>query len=161
MAVSDAQTRQRSFWQAACRVVPDLPATADYQVWHFGDSEGLARDLAELVLQGPKRATAGLLWEAELDPTMMPVPGGYSLITDHGGTPMLIIRTTGVEVRPYRKVDADFAAVEGEGDGSLDYWRKAHWAYFSRRCAALGRAPSDDMPVILERFALIFPAGQP
>jgi uncharacterized protein YhfF len=159
VAVSDAQARQRDFWQAACRAIPDLSAAADYQIWHFGDSERLARDLADLVLRGPKRATAGLLWDAELDPTMMPVLGGCSLVTDHAGVPLLIIRTTQVEVRPYDKVDADFAAAEGEGDGSLDYWRAAHWAYFSRRCEALGRAPGIDMPVILERFALIYPIG--
>ena len=157
MAVSDMQARQREFWRTACDAVPGLPQTAAYQVWHFGDGERLARELADLVLHGPKRATAGLLWDAELDPTMMPEPGGYSLVTDHAGAPLLIIQTTGVEVRPYGKVDADFAAAEGEGDGSLEYWRDAHWAYFSRRCAALGRAPSEDMPVILERFSLIYP----
>ena len=157
MAVNDTQARQREFWQAACRAVPGLASNADYQVWHFGDSEALARDLADLVLHGPKRATAGLLWDAEPDPTMMPVQDGYSLVTDHAGAPLLIIRTTQVEIRPYRAVDADFAAAEGEGDGSLAYWREAHWAYFSRRCEALGRTPTDDMPVILERFALVYP----
>jgi uncharacterized protein YhfF len=160
MAVTDTQARQREFWQAACAAVPGLPPTADYQIWHFGDSEPLARDLADLVLHGPKRATAGLLWDAELDPTMMPVLGGYSLVTDHAGTPLLIIRTTQVEIRPYGAVDADFAAAEGEGDGSLQYWQEAHWAYFSRRCAAMGRTPSEDMPVVLERFALVYPAGR-
>jgi uncharacterized protein YhfF len=159
MAVNDMQARQKEFWQSACRAVPGLSPTADYQVWHFGDSERLARELAELVLHGPKRATAGLLWDAELDPSMMPVQGGYSLVTDHAGAPLLIIQTTGVDVRSYDKVDADFAAAEGEGNGSLDYWRAAHWAYFSRHCEALGRTPSNDMPVILERFALIYPAG--
>jgi uncharacterized protein YhfF len=159
MAVNDMQARQKEFWQSACRAVSGLSPTADYQVWHFGDSERLARDLAELVLRGPKRATAGLLWDAELDPSMMPVQGGYSLVTDHAGAPLLLIRTTQVEIRPYDKVDADFAAAEGEGDGSLAYWREAHWAYFSRRCETLGRTPSNDMPVILERFALIYPAG--
>lgn len=159
MAVSDMQARQREFWQAAGRAVPALSPTTGHQIWHFGDSEQLARDLAELVLHGPKRATAGLLWDAELDPSMMPVHGGHSLVTDHAGAPLLIIRTTHVEVRPYGEVDAEFAAAEGEGDGSLAYWREAHWAYFSHRCEALGRAPSNDMPVILERFALIYPAG--
>lgn len=161
MALSDMQARQGEFWQAACRAVPDLSPTTDYQVWHFGDSERLARDLADLVLHGSKRATAGLLWDSEFDPSMMPVKGGYSLVTDHAGAPLLIIRTTHVEVRPYGEVDAGFAAAEGEGDGSLEYWRDAHWAYFSRRCEALGRTPSNDMPVILERFALIYPAGRP
>jgi uncharacterized protein YhfF len=151
--------QQKEFWQAACHAVPGLPATAAYQVWHFGDSAPLARELADLVLHGAKRATAGLLWDAEIDPDMMPVLGGYSLVTDHAGAPMLVIRTTRVEICPYGEVDADFAAAEGEGDGSLQYWREAHWSYFSRRCEALGRAPSEDMPVILERFALVYPAG--
>ena len=159
MAVNDTLARQREFWQAACRAVPGLASNADYQVSHFGDREPLARDLADLVLHGPKRASAGLLWDAEADPSMMPMQDGYSLVTDHAGAPVLIIRTTQVEIRPYRMVDADFAAAEGEGDGSLAYWREVHWAYFSRRCEALGRTPSDDMPVILERFALVYPAA--
>jgi uncharacterized protein YhfF len=147
----------RDFWQSACSVVAELPPAAAYQVWHFGDSEDLARELAALVLRGRKRATAGLLWEAEADPNMMPVLGGYSLVTDHAGAPLLIIRTTGVEICPYDEVDADFAAAEGEGDGSLDSWRTAHWSYFSRRCALLGRTPSPAMPIVLERFALVHP----
>ena len=159
MAVTDEQARQRAFWQMARDAVPGLPA-AGYQVWHFGDSERLACDLADLVLHGPKRATAGLLWDAEADPSMMPVQGGYSLIIDHAGAPLFIIRTTQVDVSPYDQVDADFAAAEGEGDGSLSYWRDAHWSYFSRRCAALGRTPRNDMPVILERFALVYPVGR-
>jgi uncharacterized protein YhfF len=160
MAVVDMPARQQEFWRAACRVVPALPEAAEYQVWHFGDSAALARELAHLVLHGPKRATAGLLWEAEMDPSMMPVLGGYSLVTDHAGAPLLIIRTTGIDIRPYDKVDADFAAAEAEGDGSLAYWRAAHWNYFSRRCAALRREPSRDMPVILERFALVHPVAR-
>jgi uncharacterized protein YhfF len=158
MALNNADSRYRDFWLSACRAVPDLPASAAYQIWDFGDSEELAHKLASLVLHGPKRATAGLLWEAEKDPNMMPVPGGYSVVTDHGGALLLIIRTTHVEVRAYREVDADFAAAEGEGDRSLDFWRAAHWDYFSRRCVAIGRAASTDMPVVLERFALVYPA---
>ena len=147
MAVDNTDQRHRDFWRAACRAVPDLAEDADYQVWHFGDSERLARELAELVLHGPKRATAGLVWDAEADPTMMPVLGGYSLVTDHAGAPLLIIRTTHVDIRPYRDVDADFAAAEGEGDGSLGFWRAVHWDYFSRRCIALGREASSDSTV--------------
>jgi uncharacterized protein YhfF len=158
MAV-DLDSRHRDFWLMACRALPDLPEAADYQVWHFGDSESLARDLAELVLYGRKRATAGLWWDAETDSNMMPAVGGYSVVTDFGGAPLLVIRTTNVEVRPYREVDADFAAAEGEGDGSLDFWRRVHWDYFSRRCRALGRQLSEDVPVILERFALVYPVG--
>lgn len=145
------------FWNQACDAVPGLPRGAEYQVWHFGDSAALARDLADLILHGRKRATAGLLWDAEIDPNAMPEPGGYSVITDYGGTPLMVLRTAQVETRPFFAVDADFATAEGEGDLSLAFWRAAHWDYFSRRCAALGRTASEEMPVILERFELVYP----
>jgi uncharacterized protein YhfF len=160
MAVSDQAARYLEFWRSAREAAPDLPADAAYQVWYFGDSETLARKLADLVLHGPKRATAGLLWEAENDPNMMPVVGIYSIVTDYSGAPLLIIQTTHVEIRPFAEVDADFAAAEGEGDRSLDYWRTAHWNYFARRCAQIGRAASQDMPVVLERFALVYPVAE-
>ena len=145
------------FWRVACRIVPGLPLDGRYQVWHFGDSDALAHELAELVLMGVKRATAGLLWDAEEDPSAMPVEDGYSIVTERSGMPRLVIRTTDFEVRPFHAVDADFAAAEGEGDRSLEYWRAAHWRYFTRRCEALGKVASEDMPVILERFELIYP----
>lgn len=145
------------FWAQACAAVPGLPPDAAYQVWHFGDGAALARELAELVLRGPKRATAGLLWEAESDPNAMPLLGGYSVVTDGGGAPLMVLRTARVDIRPFGEVGAEFAAAEGEGDGSLEYWRAAHWGYFSRRCEVLGRAPSEEMPVILERFELVYP----
>ena len=40
---------------------------------------------------------------------------------------------------PFSEVDADFAATEGEGDGSLAYWQRAHKAFFGRECQRLGR----------------------
>jgi len=55
-------------------------------------------------------------------------------------------------------VSEEFAATEGEGDGSLAYWRQAHQAAFSRELGAIGRAVSADMPVVCERFEVVFGA---
>lgn len=38
-----------------------------------------------------------------------------------------------------------------------EFRRAAHWQCFSRRCAALGRTPAEDMAVILKRLKLIYP----
>jgi hypothetical protein len=35
---------------------------------------------------------------------------------------------------PFEEVSEEFAAIEGEGDGSLRYWREVHWTYFGRVC---------------------------
>ena len=48
------------------------------------------------------------------------------------------------------------AATEGEGDGSLRYWREVHWAYFGRVCKRIRRVPSPRMPIVCERFEVIY-----
>ncbi len=54
-------------------------------------------------------------------------------------------------------VDAAFAWDEGEGDRTLDDWKRGHWSYFSRECESLGRPMSEDAEVCLERFELLYP----
>jgi uncharacterized protein YhfF len=84
--------------------------------------------------------------------------GGLSLITDFHGAPLMILRSTRVDTLPFNQVDADFAAAEGEGDGSLRYWQDAHERYFKRSCQRIGIAWRPDLPVVCERFELLYPA---
>ena len=88
----------------------------------------------------------------------IPKPGDLSVVTWWNGQPVCVIKTTRVEIRPYDEVDADFAASEGEGDGSLAYWREAHWRFFSRECERIGRTLDPKMPVVCERFEVVHPA---
>ena len=78
------------------------------------------------------------------------------MILDGAGLPLCIIETTEVSVRPMNEVDAQFAYDEGENDRTLEGWRAAHWSFFMPRCAAIGRAPSETMPVVCERFRVVF-----
>jgi uncharacterized protein YhfF len=146
-----------SFWQQARQAVPTLPATMTTDIWFFGDSPALAAALADLVLNGPKRATTGLLAEMQADGSKLPQAGGYSLVTDYRGAPLMILRSTRVDIQPFETVDADFAAAEGEGDGSLAYWQAAHERYFKRSCARIGIDWRPDLDVICERFDLVYP----
>jgi len=128
------------------------------EVWGFGDSPEMADELGALVKQGIKTATADLVWIIQYESRSVPKAGDYSIILDGAGDPLCIIQTTEVTITPYENVPAEFAYDEGEGDRSLDYWRQAHWSYFSRRCADIGRKPSLTMPVICERFRMVYRA---
>ncbi len=75
------------------------------------------------------------------------------------GIARCVIRTTAVEIVPFDAVDADFAYDEGEGDRSLEYWRDAHWAYFTQELAGLGLEATHDMPEVCERFEVIYRAA--
>lgn len=145
-----------AFWRRFCESGSGAGPEEPYQVWHFGDNRELADELCELVLEGRKRATACLVWEAEFDPSNAPVQGGYSIITDFDGTPKCIIQTTEVRILPFNQVDAEFAAEEGEGDLSLEFWRRLHWDYFTRKCAEMGKEASPTMEVMCERFRVMY-----
>jgi uncharacterized protein YhfF/L-amino acid N-acyltransferase YncA len=145
-----------AFWAEFCRAA-SVPESTPYQAWYFGDSPELAHELVELVLQGPKRATAGAAWALDLEPDLGALPQGYSVVTEHDGTPRCVIRTTTLERRALNQVDAQFAWDEGEGDRTLADWLDGHRRFFKRECAREGVPFADDMPVQLERFELLYP----
>jgi len=54
------------------------------------------------------------------------------------------------------EVDANFARAEGEGELSLNDWREAHRNYFSRVLTKSGKEFSEDIPLVCERFRVIY-----
>jgi uncharacterized protein YhfF len=153
----DRSEQVQEFWREFCRADPEMDPQEPYQVWHFGNGPELADRLCNLVLEGTKTATAALVWEAEADPDTAAIPDVYSVVTDFAGAPRCIIRATEIRNLPFDEVDADFAFDEGEGDRSLDHWRQVHWDYFAKRCVEQGKIADLKMPVICERFALLYP----
>lgn len=79
------------------------------------------------------------------------------MVTDSNDTPLCIIETVQVDIVPFFAVSEEFAATEGEGDGSLDYWRKAHLDYFTRECERSGRSFNHEMLLACERFRVVHP----
>jgi uncharacterized protein YhfF len=151
--------RVSAFWADFCRAT-QLAESTPYQAWYYGDTPKLAHDLVELVLHGPKRATAGLAEFSDALPQVAPVAGGHSVVTERDGTPRAVIRTTALDRRPFSEVDAAFAWDEGEGDRTLADWKDGHRSFFTRELAALGREFDESMPVDLERFELLYPFEQ-
>lgn len=121
----------------------------------FGDSAALSEALLELIRSGRKRAGTGLLWGYEADGEPIAETGDVEIIVDHLGRPALVTRVTRAWVTPFDQVTAEYAAREGEGDGSLQDWRDGHWRYYSRECARIGREPSGSMPVVCCEFEVL------
>jgi uncharacterized protein YhfF len=142
-------------WRAYVAANPSVTGT--YDVVAFGDSAELADRLAELVVSGPKRATAGALRDFEIGDEPLPKVGGHVVLTDGGKRPVAIWRTTDVEVTPLDEVTESFAWDEGEGDRSLAYWMDAHRRFFRRSAAANGWTYHDKVMTVCERFTVVWP----
>ncbi len=133
---------------------PDLPERP-YPTGRFGDSPEMADELGQLILDGRKTATCSAQWEYEADGDPPPKPGERLIVLDGRDLPICIIETTEVEGHAFDEVDARFARDEGEGDRTLEHWRREHRTFFSRILPRVGREFSEDMPLLCERFRMI------
>ena len=98
------------------------------------------------MLVGKKTATR---WAASEGDKGVAV-GKRWIVKDGQGRARAILETVELKRRRFGDVDATFVHDEGEGDRSLDDWRRMHTAYFTRR-----REFSPDMELYCERFKLI------
>ncbi|MBD8606688.1 ASCH domain-containing protein [Aeromicrobium sp. CFBP 8757] len=124
--------------------------------WAFGATPEHAEELLALVLAGTKTATSSALWDFEHDGEPMPQVGDLAIILDGEERPRALIEIVRVDVVPFDEVDAEHAHLEGEGDRSYEYWRDVHQRYFDLH-STNGRGFSPSMPVVLERFRLLYP----
>jgi uncharacterized protein YhfF len=130
----------------------------DYDVAAFGDSAEMATELAELVVAGTKRATAGLVRQFGPDGEPAPILGGYVVMLDGQDQPRAIWRTIEVRTGPLNSVDERFAWDEGEGDRTRDWWLSAHRRFFTRYAIAQGFQMHDEIETMFERFEIVWPA---
>ena len=145
-----------AFWDARRTERPELPESLP-EVWAFGATPEHADALLDLVLAGIKTGTASSLWDYEATGDPLPRVGDYSVILDGAGAPRAVLETTSLDTVPFDEVTAEHAHSEGEGDRTLDDWRVTHERYW-RQHSENPRGFEPDMPVLCERFRVVFPA---
>ena len=154
MVINDAAVA--AFWKTCCD--DHAIATSAYRhVGPFSDPElaPYQEMLLRLVKDGGKRATARVDIEFEMYGTPRRGPGDLWLVTDTTGDPACLIRITDVQAWPFLDVPLSFARREGEGDNTLEYWRKVHKDYFVLQCEQWGVEWRDDHLVCCEGFDLV------
>jgi uncharacterized protein YhfF len=146
------------YWQ---EFLADLPADSPYRTKNYvpesrGDGPKLADELGALIAAGIKTDTCSALWEWEAEDEPNPETGTVTIVLNGSGEPLCIVETVEVVVRKYNEVDAEFARQEGEGDLPLEYWREVHRNVFSRSLPKIGKEVNEEMPLVCERFRLIY-----
>ncbi|WP_047043154.1 ASCH domain-containing protein [Vibrio mexicanus] len=124
---------------------------------YFCADEYNANLCANLILRGEKRASCSLDAWYSTEGEVMPEVRDLHVVTDWSGEPICITEITSVSKSKFSEVTAEFAMLEGEGDKTLDWWKKAHWEFFSKDCEKLDISPSEDMLLVLEQFKTVYP----
>lgn len=127
-----------------------------YEAWSFGADPLMATELAKLVVEGIKTATASAYPLYQLEKEPLPPVGGLNIILDGDNNAVCITETTKVYTCPFIEVSDNHAFKEGEGDRSLSYWRKVHEDFFSKELKEYGLEFDEEMLVVCEEFKVVF-----
>lgn len=129
-----------------------------YEAWSFCSGGKIGDQLATLVLEGKKKATASLycLYELEAEEDEIPKVGDLSIILDGNDVAKCVIETKDVQLVPFNQVTENFAAAEGEGDLSLEYWKTEHQKYFTEELKEYGKSFDENMLVVCESFEVVY-----
>lgn len=98
-----------------------------YERWKFGTDND---KLVKLVLKGEKRATTSLYKEYILEGEELPKVGDRSIILFDDGREACLIENVEVMVTEFKNITEELAFIEGEGDKTLDYYRREHIRIF-------------------------------
>lgn len=151
--MSEITNEIKSFWDRFIKENPELEYLKKHTInaWSFGNTPEMANDLLRLVLLGKKVATCSLLRAYHDEPNAIPRVGLFSVICDGNNIPKCVVFYTDTFVCSFKDVTEKHAREEGEGDLTLEYWRKVHHDFFS----AYGNF-SEDENLICERFRVVY-----
>jgi uncharacterized protein YhfF len=148
-----------TFWQRYISTLSeeDQKNAPPYVVDQFADTPEAATKVGKLVRDGVKTTTSSLVWGLQHIGEPLPKVGEIDVIVDGNGEPLCIIELIEVEIKPFNAVDEQFAFEYGEGDRTLGFWLRDNWDFLSRWCREIGREPSETMPLVFQRFRLLYP----
>lgn len=127
---------------------------AKYSSFIFGSDN--PDELLELTFKQIKTATASLYVLYKIEEEKVPNVGDYSIILDVKKNAKCIIKTTSIFITPFNRVSKEHAFKEGEGDRSLEYWKKVHQEVFSKELKEINLEFSEDMLVVCEEYELVY-----
>lgn len=117
----------------------------------FGTSGESRARLVDFIVNGNKRATAGLLDDYAKESEPIEVVGECLAMLDNSDKHVATLRVTRVEVSRFINVPDEFALTEAEGDLNAADFRASHSDYWSR----IGEAITDDTQIVQVYFELL------
>ena len=119
----------------------------------IGGTPELANYGAALVLDGTKTATSSPLWDYA--DGRIPFAGALSVLLDGQDQPVGIVETVGVERVRFRDVTEEMARAYGEGERTLQWWRRAIGAWYFDKAAREGQSFSEDDQILWEWIEVV------
>lgn len=119
----------------------------------IGGTPELANEGAALILRGIKTATSSPFWD--YPDGRLPFVGALSVLLDGQRRPVGIVETIGVEKVRFRDVTPQMARAYGEGERTLQWWRRVIGAWYRDKAVQEGQVFAEDDHILWEWIAVV------
>lgn len=120
------------------------------QRWKFAGDKNSCNELFNLVKKGIKTATSYLyLNDSDL------FQEEYSILINYDDTEEILLKTTKIYKEKFINITKEHAYKEGEGDRSLEYWKRVHKKFFSKELSNKNIEFNEEIEIICEEFEII------
>ena len=144
------------FWSQAKKALPSADLGNGYLSRWIGLDRETGDQILGLIRDGDKTGTFGLPWIYEHSGEQIPSPGDLMILVDFDGKPALMVRFGDVYGVSWGEISEEHIAIDGTPVRSLEVWKPMHLKFWNAKLASLGLAVTDDMPVTIEPFELVY-----
>jgi len=158
-AAQPSAADREAFLADAAKAVPGLDAGDDQRVRCTGWDDETSTNICNLIIQGEKTGTFSLPWLHAKNPDSRPQIGEYIIQTTFDGKPQALLQTRALELVTFGDIDASYTALDGPSVRDVEVWRGIHTKHWNGLLEPHGMAVAEDMPVVVEKFACVYPKG--
>ncbi|MGC1516390.1 MAG: ASCH domain-containing protein [Maribacter sp.] len=158
IAANGADASVYTMWSDYTGAYPEFKNDEQPESDSFHTNKEDADRLAQLILNGKKKAGSSLYSVYEKYQIDLPKIGRKQIVTNFEGEAVAIIEVTSVDILPFNQISEAYAAMDmGTNNGPLEKWKKAHWTFFSSFLKESGEEPTETMLIVCEQFKIIWP----
>ena len=155
--MDELNATQKAYWNAFLASLPieERPINPKVSASVAGNKE-ITDELLELYLSGRKTAGSSVVEDFDTAGDPLPQVGNYWIFLNSADLPSCILKTEKIVFHKFHEVPSEIAVAEGEGDLSLEYWRRVHAELYSPFLNSWGLKSIDDATIVTEFFRIVY-----
>ena len=142
------------YWNQVIASKPEL--AVDHQIRSIGIDEETTVLIIDFIKEGEKVGTFSLPWLMQSENIPASHTGQPIILLSYDGKPEIVVQITDIAETTFGEIDYDVTKIDGPPVRDPEVWIPLHREYWNNILKPYGRSCTDDMPVIVERFQLVY-----
>ena len=122
----------------------------------IGFNAETANNILAVIASGEKTGTFSPVWMHEKKPETRPFIAELVALCDFSGAPKILVTTVRLDLVKWRDIGPQETAIDGPAVRALEIWKPMHWKLWTGQLAEFGIQSTEDMPVCVERFRVLY-----